>query len=107
MNPAQDHKSVLSEVIRKQIAILGPQITIQEARKVPGLTVSDDGSVVSITGDPQVVMQGVVDQFVQLSGMIVRKTMEPLLAFVPGEARVSQVSPQAEIDKALKGMVSP
>jgi hypothetical protein len=105
MNPVRDYKSILTEVIQKQIVILGPQITLQKARGVSGLTVLDDGSVTSIQGDPQIAMQGLIDQFVQLSGMIVRKTMEPLLAVVPNTTGKSfQSSPQARIDQALKGV---
>jgi len=103
MNSARDYKSILSEVIQKQTAILGPQITLQKARSVSGLTVSDDGTVTSIQGDPQIAMQGLIDQFMELSGMIVRKTMEPLLAVVPNTQNSFESSPQARIDQALKG----
>ncbi|HLD01461.1 MAG TPA: hypothetical protein VJC10_01165 [Patescibacteria group bacterium] len=79
-----DYQKVLTEVIKKQIVILGPVITLVKARKVPGLSVSDDGTVTEITGNPQVVMQELVNQFMELSGLIVKKTMEPLLASYPG-----------------------
>lgn len=77
----QDYKSLLSEVIKKQIVILGPDITLAKARNVKGLTVSDDGTVTEITGEPQTITQNLIDQFVQLSGLIVKKTMEPLLNY--------------------------
>jgi len=38
---------------------------------------------VNIDGQPQELIQGLIDQFVQLSGLIVRKTMEPLLSAYP------------------------
>lgn len=75
----QDYKQLLSEVIKKQIVILGPDITLVKARNIPGLIVADDGTVTDIAGDPQQMTQKLIDQFVQLSGEIVRKTMEPLL----------------------------
>lgn len=74
-----EYKRLLSEVIKKQIVILGPDITLAKARNVPGLEVADDGSIISLTGSPQEITQKLVDQFVQLSGLIVKKTMEPLL----------------------------
>lgn len=84
----QDYKQLLTEVIKKQIVILGPDITLSKARNVKGLTVADDGTVTDVSGSAQEVTQALIDQFVQLSGLIVKKTMEPLLA-------VSQVSPQS------------
>lgn len=76
----QDYKQLLTEVIKKQIVILGPDITLSKARNVKGLTVADDGTVTAVEGNPQEVIQSLIDQFVQLSGLIVKKTMEPLLS---------------------------
>jgi hypothetical protein len=75
----QDYQKLLTEVIRKQIVILGPAITLAKARNVQGLTVTDDGTVTAISGNPQAITQQLVDQFMELSGLIVKKTMEPLL----------------------------
>lgn len=91
-----DYKKLLTEVIKKQIVILGPTITLAKARNVKGLTVADDGTVTQIDGQPQVLIQGLIDQFVQLSGLIVKKTMEPLLsAFPDGSTPSTQDLPQA------------
>jgi hypothetical protein len=78
-----DYKKLLTEVIQKQMVILGPSISLAKARNVKGLSVADDGTVISIEGQPQELIQGLIDQFVQLSGLIVRKTMEPLLSVYP------------------------
>lgn len=75
-----DHQKLLTEVIKKQIVILGPDITLAKARNVAGLSVADDGTVTAMTGDPQILTQKLVEQFMELSGLIVKKTMEPLLA---------------------------
>jgi hypothetical protein len=85
MQPGEntDYKKLLSEVIQKQMVILGPSITLAKARNVKGLVVADDGSVTDIQGPPQALIQGLIDQFVQLSGLIVKKTMEPLLSVYP------------------------
>jgi hypothetical protein len=93
MQPAQDtdYKKLLTEVIQKQMVILGPGITLTKARNVKGLSVNDSGIVTDIQGPPQELIQGLIDQFVQLSGLIVRKTMEPLLSGYPdGVANLSQ-----------------
>src|SRR4030067_2958632 len=75
-----DYKQLITEVIKKQMVILGPNITLAKARNVSGLTITDDGTVTDLKGDPQELIQALIDQFVQLSGLIVKKTMEPLLS---------------------------
>lgn len=97
MQPAipNDYKKVLTEVIQKQIVILGPAITLAKARNVEGLTVAEDGTVTEMTGHPQELIQSLIDQFMQLSGLIVKKTMEPLLANYPDGTPVSIPTPQA------------
>lgn len=89
-NPAvagQDYKKLLTDVIKKQMVILGPQITLAKARNVKGLTVADDGTVTDMQGPAQELIQSLIDQFVQLSGLIVKKTMEPLLSVYPDGAK--------------------
>lgn len=96
MQPNQDYKQLLTEVIKKQIVILGPDITLSKARNVKGLVVANDGTVTSYTGEPQVVTQALIDQFVQLSGLIVKQTMEPLLSI----SQPATVTPQVPIPSA-------
>ncbi len=79
-----DYKNLMSELIKKQIVILGPDISLAKARGVSGLTVSDDGTITNIAGDPKIILQQLIDTFVSLSGLIIKKTMEPLLANYPG-----------------------
>ena len=76
---ADQQKIILSEVIKKQIAILGPSIALSRARNVSGLTVADDGSVTEIQGDPEELTKQLVNEFLDLSGLIIKKMMEPLM----------------------------
>lgn len=78
-----NYLNLMSEIIKKQIVILGPQITILKARDVPGLHVTDSGDVTSVDGDPQVAIERLIDEYVSLAGLIVKKAMEPLLAKYP------------------------
>lgn len=75
----EEYKRLLTEVIKKQIVVLGPDITLAKARNVPGLVVANDGTVTSFSGNPSDVTQQLINQFMELSGLIVKKTMEPLL----------------------------
>ncbi len=79
----EDYQNLLSEIIKKQIVILGPDIALVKARNVAGLEVADDGSVTKISGDPKEALQKLIDEYVSLSGLIVKKTMEPLLQKYP------------------------
>lgn len=88
--PPQDYKKLLTDVIKKQIVILGPQITLVKARNVKGLTITDDGTVTDMQGSPQELIQSLIDQFVQLSGLIVKKTMEPLLTAYPDGGKTTE-----------------
>lgn len=76
----EDYQKLLTDVIKKQIIILGPAITLTKARNVKGLDIDNDGTVTKITGDPHDITQQLIDQFMELSGLIVKKTMEPLLS---------------------------
>jgi len=83
MQEDTDYKKLMTEVVQKQAVILGPDIAIMKARNVSELAVADDGSVTEINGDPQAVLQKLIDEYVALSGLIVKKTMEPLLKKYP------------------------
>ncbi len=91
-----DNKKLFSELIKKQMLVLGPDITLAKVHNVTGLTVNVDGEVQDIQGDPQVLLQSLINQFVELSGMIVKKTMESILTSYPSMAGL-----------AVSGMVIP
>lgn len=76
---ANDYKQLLTETLQKQMVILGPVITLAKARHVTGLTISDDGRVTAIDGNPQQVSINLLEQFRELSPLMVKKTMKPLL----------------------------
>jgi hypothetical protein len=79
----EKYKSLLSEIIAKQSVILGPEISILKARNVTGLTVSDDGKVVDIKGDGGIVLQQLVNIYVELSGMIVKNALGSIFEKYP------------------------
>lgn len=81
--PRDNYQRLIGEIIKKQIVILGPDIAIAKARTVQGIKVSDDGTVTEMTGDPNKIIQSLIDVYVALSGLIIKKTMEPLLSKYP------------------------
>lgn len=83
MGTAEDYKNLLTEIIKKQMDILGPEIGVKKAQKVPGLSVDDNGQVKDIKGDPQIVMQKLVEEYIALSGEIVKNILGPVFQKYP------------------------
>lgn len=103
MNAATtDYQKVLTEVLQKQMVILGPKITLAKARHVEGLQVADDGRVTAITADGHAVSVKILEQFRELSPMLVKKTMRPLLSAIlyqtpePEQAPIHADAPKHE-----------
>ncbi len=78
-----EYQNLLTELIKKQVVILGPDIAVMKARNISGLTVADDGTVTQMNGNPTDLINQLIEQYVSLSGLIVKKAMEPLLAKYP------------------------
>lgn len=78
-----DFRQLLTDVVKKHVVILGPDIALLKARNVKGMTVAPDGTVTTIVGDPRVVLQSLIHEYVALSGLIMKKAMEPILAKYP------------------------
>ena len=79
----EDYKNIITEIIKKQAIILGPQIAVLKARNVAGITVMDDGLVTSINGSEQEILQKLIDQYVSLSGEIVKNAVNSVFAKYP------------------------
>jgi hypothetical protein len=83
MPQTEDYQKLINDIIAKQAIILGPDIVLLKAKSVPGLSLTADGKVESITGDPQTVLQSLVDEYIALSGQIVKNILNPVLAKYP------------------------
>lgn len=83
MNEKELYKTLMTEIIQKQSVILGPQIAILKARNVSILTISDDGHVVDIKGDVRRALQDLVDEYVKLSGQIVKNALGSIFTKYP------------------------
>ncbi len=76
---ALNYQQLLTETLQSQMVILGPTITLAKAKNIPGLHVENDGRVTAIDGNPQEVSIKLLEQFRELSPLMVKKTMRPLL----------------------------
>lgn len=73
-------QKVLTALIQKQMVILGPGVAIGKARKVPAITVADDGAVSKISGNADEAIQKLVEEYVSLSGEITRSIFKSLVS---------------------------
>ena len=83
MDDAGQYAALISEIIKKQAVILGPEIAIVKARSVPGLMVDNDGKVTGVGDNPKETLQNLVDKYVELSGLIVKNALGSIFAKYP------------------------
>ena len=79
----EEYKNMLTDLIQKQMVVLGPNIALDKAKKIPGLKVTNDGTVLDMDGDPQLVLKGVANEYMTLSGQIAQMTLNTLLEKYP------------------------
>ena len=78
-----DYQGLMSDLVKKQMIMLGPGVAVSKARKVGSLTVADDGQVTAISGDPQNALTQLVQEYMDLSGQIAQTTLASLLEKYP------------------------
>lgn len=83
MKENEQYKQMLTDLIQKQMVVLGPNIALDKARKVYGIKVSDEGAVLELEGDGQMVLKGVANEYMQLSGQIAQMTLNSLVEKYP------------------------
>lgn len=85
MDEKEQYKALISEIIAKQAVILGPNIAVLKARKVVELVVADDGKVIDIKAKEgfDEIVKKLVDQYVALSGEIVKQALESIFSKYP------------------------
>lgn len=82
-NYKEEYIAMIQEVIEKQSVILGPQIAELKARNVSELAIAEDGTVTDIKGDPKEALQKLIDQYVELSGQIVKNALGSIFTKYP------------------------
>ena len=83
MEQTEQYKAIIMEIIAKQSVILGPDMAIARAKKVPGLEVTEKGVVTSLSGDPAGTLRSLIDTYVELSGQIVKNALGPIFTKYP------------------------
>lgn len=83
MSSPGDYKNLINEIVAKQIVILGPDIVLLKAKNVAGLKLNAGGQVEDLTGEPQEVLEKLIDEYIALSGQIVKNILTPVFAKYP------------------------
>ncbi|HEV8601503.1 MAG TPA: hypothetical protein VGQ87_02800 [Patescibacteria group bacterium] len=78
-----EYKNLINEIIEKQALILGPDVALLKAKNVPGLKLDKEGKIIQLNGDPEVVLKKLVDEYLALSGQIVKNILTPVFAKYP------------------------
>ncbi len=83
MADTENYKNLINDILAKQTLILGPDIVLLKARNVTGLHLNADGTVGDISGDPQKVLEDLMNEYIALSGEIVKTTLTTVFAKYP------------------------
>lgn len=79
-NASQDqYRQIISDMLGELNQVLDEHVVTRVARNVEGLELSETGEITSLNGDPQEIVQNLIDKFVGLSNTVVVKTLQPLL----------------------------
>ena len=80
-----DYRKLIEEIVGKQMDILGPDIALRKAKNIPGLELDDKGHILRLDeSDFQNILQKLVDEYIALSGAIVKNILDPVFAKYPG-----------------------
>ncbi len=80
----EDYRLLFTDLVKKQMVMLGPGVAVSSARKVSQLSVADDGTVSAINGDPKGALDELANVYMNLSGQIAKATLASLLEKYPG-----------------------
>lgn len=77
------YKQLINDMTSQLEEVLDEHVVRKKLDQIEGLTFSETGEIQSIEGDPQEVVQRLVDTFLSLSNEVVVKTLQPLLKQCP------------------------
>lgn len=98
----QNYKEFITEFIRKQMIIFGPNVARDIAHRVAGIKVDLTGEVLEITGSPPLVLQDLVREYQRLSGPVTVLNLSLLFEHHPDiKAEFSPPLPRIKLVCAL------
>ena len=84
----KQYLSLLSEIIAKQMIILGPDIAILKAKSVPSLNVNNKGQVTNIDGFVADAVKKLVNTYLELSDQATKNVIDSVFDKYPNIKKV-------------------
>ena len=75
----KDYHTLLTDLIRKQMLILGPSFPLMQVRLIKGLTIAENGIVLETATDPKLILKELITQFFYISETLVELSMKPMI----------------------------
>lgn len=75
-----NYQALFSELIQKEKTILGPDVVTAKLKTIPGIEVSNKGEIRHISVLPEVFLEELIRQFIELSGVIGKGTVSRVLS---------------------------
>jgi len=66
-NKSELYEELMQAIIDKQKEILGVQVAVEHAKKVAELWVSVDGKILQVKGEPESVLQSLINEYFKLT----------------------------------------
>ena len=73
------YKKMLTEIMQKIIAVLGPQLAFALAKNINSLTLAENGEVTDINGNPKDAAAGLIENITNFSQPLEKKLIQPIL----------------------------
>lgn len=75
----QSYKQMLTEIMQKIIAVLGPQLAFALTKNIKSLTFAENGEVTAINGNPKDAAAMLIENITNLSQPLEKKVIQPIL----------------------------
>ena len=79
----EDYKKAISDIIKKQMEIVGPVVALSVAQKATSVKVSPSGDILEIIGDPKSALEQVAEAYIAFSGEISKMILKSVIKSYP------------------------
>ena len=77
------YKQFISEFVRQQMVVLGPDLAVSTANRAAGLEVDHKGAAITISGEPSLVLKNLLSEFLKLSPQLTTYFIRTFFAKYP------------------------
>ncbi|MBI3684954.1 hypothetical protein HY250_00930 [Candidatus Azambacteria bacterium] len=80
---ADEYKHIVTDLVKKQMEMIGPAVALSIARKVQNLKIDNAGETLDMGDDPKATLENVTDAYISFSGEIARMILRTVLKKYP------------------------